>query len=531
MRYLKTMKHQAILLRTLADTPEGLTPGEIASLLRIRNEKGIGSRLRELKENLAYEAIGWDEVVHKEKTKSGTRWKPGPRIERAARFAKGKAYEGSIDPAPPYHPGPVAVLRTLGIQEKAVLFELGVANLPQLVDQQVLDEEETAVLFRGEVYIDRIEVPRGHPQVALPAGCDQHGDWVRGRYDRNDGFAPFNLEAVAIERTMARFGVAGEWEKRVPVADLEHQLAIEQAPLFIDREEGWRRVHPEVVHRYLIELEVGNWGRMKPPGPLALRAHCLISLMRDGEQDFDGFLFTALRGRISETIESLLDEDPERREQLVAITHDDGRDVSVPLMPEVAAQKQLGFFPTGDQAAPGQCTTWTFSVEPEYESELIGIGTEHWQAGEQEDAKRVFRSVLRGDPRQIEALTCLGSIQLESEQHAEATALFQEAVYQGRDAISPEFDWTKDRIKGGYSSNQSFLSAYYHLAMLRARDGRVDESTELFEELLRLSPNDHLGARIKLMNLWMENGRHARALALARRDRTIRRPRSVTPRP
>ena len=114
----------------------------------------------------------------------------------------------------------------------------------------------------------------------------------------------------------------------------------------------------------------------------------------------------------------------------------------------------------------------------------------------------------------------LGCLVDELGREAEAAALLAEAVYQARSAIPDEFNWQRDQLPWGHIANRAIHRAWYNLARLRARRGHTNEAIELWEDLLRMWPNDNIGARIGLMNHLVANGRYAHAVALAQRDRT-----------
>ena len=508
------MEHVQQLLETLAVRSDGVGSEEAAQILGAASPKGIGSRLSEAKSELAGERVAWDDVVERRHVEGASRWFAGPRIERARHILSG--YLGPVphEPVESDCPRPVLVFRTLVMEESARVFPDGVADLPRQVDRQAPGTTDRPWRRRGEVHIERIENAKDG-EAQAPQGCDEHGYWVRGRYDDELGLEETGVEALATRAVVAEFGVASVWEKRVALGpDPRAQLAAEQAWHHVHREDGWRPVPNAPIHRYAARIWVDG-EQVKIPPEVALRARYRLGYM-EGE-DRREIMMEALRGDAFERVTEEIRRQYETHHRMCFLSYEHGGGVEWPMSEEQAETLITPLRITGKSDDGSR--DWTFEHAPRFESDLIDYAIEVGSSGEHRRAELILQSVLRANPRQIEALTCLGSLAEHLGHQAEASALFAEAVYQGRSVIPEEFDWQQDRLEWGWIANRPVQRAWYNLARLRAWGGAEQEAIDLWEDLLRMSPNDNIGARIGLMNHLISTGRFSQAVALAQRDR------------
>ena len=331
------------------------------------------------------------------------------------------------------------------MEESSPTFPDGVADLLRQVDRQVPRTTDWFWRHRGEVHIERIENAKDGEEK-VPQGCAKHGYWVRGRYDDELGLKETDAEALATCAVVAEFGVAAEWEKRVVLGpDPRAQLAAEQAMHHVHREDGWRPVPNTPVHRYAARIWV-NGEQVKIPPEVALRSRYRLGYM-EGEERRE-IMMEALRGDACEQVTEEIRHQYETHNRMCFLSYEHGGDVEWPMSEEEAATLIAPLRITGESDDGSR--DWTFEHAPMFESDLIDHVIEVVSNGEHRRAELLFQSVLRANPRQIEALTWLGCLVEKIGREAEASALCAEAVYQGRSVIPEEFDWQRDRLAWGW---------------------------------------------------------------------------------
>ena len=314
------MKHVEALLRTLAERPDGLTSEETAEILGARTAKGIGSRLSEAKTWLRVGGIDWTEVADRRRTHSGLRWLAGLKIERALHTLSAYIENKPSEPVDAPYRGPAIVFRTLRIERSWDVFPHGVIDLPRQVDRSTPGTIHETVVERGEVHIERIENAPAD-RSAVPAGCGEHGEWVRRLYDDSPRLEPVDLEAMATEQVTVGFGVATVWEKRVALgSEPRGQLAAEQAFPGVDPEDGWHPVPDTPIHRYVRGLVI-NGRPVKVPPEVALRTCYRLTCMERGNNEER--TLEALRGDAEARVTDYIRNEYVQHNRSWFVTYDD----------------------------------------------------------------------------------------------------------------------------------------------------------------------------------------------------------------
>lgn len=139
-----------------------------------------------------------------------------------------------------------------------------------------------------------------------------------------------------------------------------------------------------------------------------------------------------------------------------------------------------------------------------------------WDAGNEDKAEELLRSLLLVVPNHIDALHHLAMIFASQGLELEAYLSWREAVRVGMEGIPAEFSWHAGRMLWGYLSNRPFLRAYHALGLhLQAHQGAA-KAIEVFARLVSVNPNDNLGARYVLMQALLDTGDWTKAATLFR---------------
>jgi tetratricopeptide (TPR) repeat protein len=122
-------------------------------------------------------------------------------------------------------------------------------------------------------------------------------------------------------------------------------------------------------------------------------------------------------------------------------------------------------------------------------------GCDAFEEGNLFAAEKIFKSVLKQMPDHLDAIHHLAMVQSEQGQVDQARDLWEQSVRIGRKAFPPEFDNEKDRLEWGWLENRPFLRCLHGLAIAMFDTDQTKEALKLFQELLRLNPNDNQGVR------------------------------------
>lgn len=125
------------------------------------------------------------------------------------------------------------------------------------------------------------------------------------------------------------------------------------------------------------------------------------------------------------------------------------------------ALARLGFGQEADEAFEK-----SFDLNPERKN--LAHAAEHHKAGRFEEAEKVYRIILRDNPKNVDAIRMLGRIALVAKRHGDAERLFQRAV-----ELAPDFS-----------------GALSDLARLYKEQSRFDEAIECCERVVALEPSN-----------------------------------------
>ena len=282
------------LLERLALVPDGIGTGEVSEILGLASHKGIGSRLRTTKFEIARSGIRFEHAVIRTPGPkgAGSTWRAGPRIDHALHVLRRarKRLEQPFDrdrdreswPETGYA-GPVLVLRALLHAHELYAVPGGVEEARAIVNDPelpLLKPDPYRTL--GEVFIERIEPGDAGDERPIPAGYEQDGEWIRGNEDYG------SIRTIASNwsdwryHLAVHFGEAAWVERRLVLRDPVEQTLQATMDGYRDGDSLWRPVAGAKVYRYV------NWmgsleKRYAPPADLRLRVQCEAVVERRGQ--------------------------------------------------------------------------------------------------------------------------------------------------------------------------------------------------------------------------------------------------------
>ncbi len=125
------------------------------------------------------------------------------------------------------------------------------------------------------------------------------------------------------------------------------------------------------------------------------------------------------------------------------------------------ALAMLGFGKDADEAFEK-----SFALNPERGK--LALAAEHHKAGRFEEAERLYREIIRANPKNVDAIRLLGRVALSAGRHNDAERLFQRAI-----RLAPDFS-----------------GAMTDLARLLKEQNRFDEAIEWCERMVELEPGN-----------------------------------------
>lgn len=132
------------------------------------------------------------------------------------------------------------------------------------------------------------------------------------------------------------------------------------------------------------------------------------------------------------------------------------------------------------------------------------IDMEH--TGDYLAAENSFQKIIRKNPYHIDAYHHLSLLQERYSKEFDAYLCCREAVRIGLSAVPSGFSWKTSRLSWSHLDNRPFMRAYHNLGLWMKRRGETDEAVTIFTNLLAVNPNDNLGVRYLLPELWLSKG-------------------------
>jgi len=184
------------------------------------------------------------------------------------------------------------------------------------------------------------------------------------------------------------------------------------------------------------------------------------------------------------------------------------------------ARAMLGLGPQADEAFEK-----SFELNPERKA--LALAAEHQQAERVDEAEKIYRDILRANPRNVDALRLLGTLALESGRVHEAERLFRRAVAYAPDYVEARLDLGRtlkeqQRLEEAIHSFEKAaelepesLQAHFLLASVLAPAARTHDAIAAYRKVLEIRPN-HAGALLGLGHTLKTVGQQDEAIAAYR---------------
>ena len=274
------------ILERLGGGAPGLTSEEVRAILGARSVKGIGAALSRSRLSLVQEGVRLDEALVRRQVRGRSLWNAGPRIRQARHLLeharrmwtrRERRDRAPLEEAPPGHPGPVLVLRTLASRGAVFAVDGGISGLDALLDDDWFETEADGPGLVGEIFIDRIEPGRNRRARLVPEGYGENGIWVRGRHDYANPRVAGAMGTGRHSTLLAWIGEARWFERRIALVDAVRQVEEVRAQGWLVRDEQQRRWHAaggETRFRYVDWIGSGGPDGPSSAPPIRMRLRC-----------------------------------------------------------------------------------------------------------------------------------------------------------------------------------------------------------------------------------------------------------------
>lgn len=135
------------------------------------------------------------------------------------------------------------------------------------------------------------------------------------------------------------------------------------------------------------------------------------------------------------------------------------------------------------------------TLPPQEIEHLYAAGWVALQSNRLSEAEEAFLAVLTHDPAHVDALNGLGTVYFHERRLDEAEGLYEKALKAGLGFYG---DKMPDHVNWEAPHDRALLRTLHGRALVAFRKGNTVKAEEHFEEILRIDPDDHVGAQYML---------------------------------
>lgn len=133
---------------------------------------------------------------------------------------------------------------------------------------------------------------------------------------------------------------------------------------------------------------------------------------------------------------------------------------------------------------------------------LEEAGTDMLEAEDYAAARIIFQRITHVKPDYAEAWVFLGNIEYRCERYAMAGRLHRKAEKLAKADLERQFGSLANvRLWWSEIDTRPYMRARYNLGLVLWKQGKRDEALQIFQDLVRLDRQDHLGARFLVKEL------------------------------
>lgn len=161
---------------------------------------------------------------------------------------------------------------------------------------------------------------------------------------------------------------------------------------------------------------------------------------------------------------------------------------------------------------------WVFDADRQHEDEefeCINQAMDLLESDKEIIVEQILIDFLSKFPESIAVCSLLAEIYATQDKHFQSYLINREAVRIGLDALPKKFDWKKSKLNWGFIENRPFLRAYYRLGLTLKEQNKLVEAAQIFERLLSVCPNDNIGARSILPEIYFLQANYQGVMDLA----------------
>lgn len=274
------------LLERLAQDGTELSSEDVRAMLDTRSVKGIGTALSGTRQTLRAAGIRMEEAAVRRTAGGRSIWVAGPRIRQAMHVLEQERYrwtragrnKSATENVRPGETGPVLVLRALKCRGDVYRIDGGMAELDEILEDDLFEIRDARSETVGEVFVAWIEPGEDGRERPVPDGYGENGIWVRGEYDYAEPRVPGAMGTGLLPTMIAWVGEATWMERRLPLKDVPRQVAMASAEiswaLSRDAIAHWQDVEPKSSFRYVRWIGARGLHGPRHAPPLRMRLRC-----------------------------------------------------------------------------------------------------------------------------------------------------------------------------------------------------------------------------------------------------------------